>query len=262
MLLKILFVLLAVHRCSAEEVSIKNKTELIRIPTPEYYISINNKATLNCSELGENFEVEIPEGLNYTISGGSIEFKNITKEHTRQKYRCYNKEKEIVFDKHPILNLVKTPDFLKRLETTHFEMNIHIGTFFGENANETDYNLNCTFRKALGEQVSSLKEKENIQFITNNVTKTYTLVFRNLKQSDSGRYACTLENEFGSSSSVVDVQVRAITLALWPFLVICAQVIICSIGILIFEKSFKKKQSDQYEIDQQYFIAKSRITTA
>lgn len=76
------------------------------------------------------------------------------------------------------------------------------------------------------------------------------LIISNATMQDRGEYMCYAENTLGSSNSTVLIRVIDKYAALWPFLGICAEVVVLCAVIFIFEKRRGKKQVDEPDNEQ------------
>lgn len=68
-----------------------------------------------------------------------------------------------------------------------------------------------------------------------------TLVITEVKMEDRDDYMCFASNELGSSNSTILIRVIDKYAALWPFLGICAEVIVLCAIIFVFERRRSKK---------------------
>lgn len=76
------------------------------------------------------------------------------------------------------------------------------------------------------------------------------LIINDAKMEDRAEYMCYAWNELGSSNSTVLIRVIDKYAALWPFLGICAEVIVLCAVIFIFERRRSKKMADESENEQ------------
>jgi len=78
-----------------------------------------------------------------------------------------------------------------------------------------------------------------------------TMVITEVKMEDRDDYMCFASNELGSSNSTILIRVIDKYAALWPFLGICAEVIVLCAIIFIFERRRSKKmQFEEAEAEQ------------
>lgn len=83
----------------------------------------------------------------------------------------------------------------------------------------------------------SIKTEQNSTILTINVAT----------EDDKGDFVCELSNMHGTHTEVIRVRVKDALAALWPFLAICAEVLILCLIILIYEKKCVKKHSENEE---------------
>lgn len=84
-----------------------------------------------------------------------------------------------------------------------------------------------------------------------------TLKIADLMMEDAGDYTCTATNMLGSSNSTVTVRVKDKLAALWPFLGICAEVVILCVIIFIYEKRRAKKMEEEDAPEESGHLANS-----
>ncbi|RNA03898.1 neuroplastin isoform X3 [Brachionus plicatilis] len=83
----------------------------------------------------------------------------------------------------------------------------------------------------------SIKSEQNLTTLTINAAT----------EDDKGDFVCELSNKHGTHTQVIRVRVKDALAALWPFLAICAEVLILCMIILIYEKKCVKKTNENEE---------------
>lgn len=77
------------------------------------------------------------------------------------------------------------------------------------------------------------------------------LTINPIAEEHKGLIMCTVNNEFGSHNSEFQLRVKNTLAALWPFLGICAEVLVLCVIILIYEKKCNKKPKNTGEDNEQ-----------
>ncbi|RNA32160.1 neuroplastin [Brachionus plicatilis] len=219
----------------------------IEIKTPKYYFAVTENTTLDCSSLGtakfyhENKLITSETFSNARIiDDNKLQFSKLTLEQIKSNYTCFNKEskKSISFDKHPIVSRL-TEGFMRKLVDGTFEIKVNI-----ENMQK-----NCTWIEYVDNNIVYLNSTDDIKL------ENASMTLKNLKEHDAGKYGCLVANSFGFIVVYSVVEVKPMTYALWPFLAICIQCLLCCIGIFAYEKlALKKKDDNHYELSQQHIL--------
>jgi len=100
--------------------------------------------------------------------------------------------------------------------------------------------------------VNWLKEEDPIFWDTDRVTlslfngvENATLRIEDMDFDDRANYVCVANNKYGAHNATVLVRVKDKLAALWPFLGICAEVIVLCAIIFIYEKRRAKKMEEE-----------------
>ncbi|XP_046803612.1 neuroplastin [Lucilia cuprina] len=117
----------------------------------------------------------------------------------------------------------------------------------------TDPKLSWTFRNLT---INSTSQHYSLKADENHVENAI-LIIENVSMDDRGEYKCIGRNaatdylKIAEASDASYVRVKGKFAALWPFLGICAEVLILCTIILIYEKRRNKGELDESDIDNQ-----------
>jgi hypothetical protein len=93
-------------------------------------------------------------------------------------------------------------------------------------------------------------DKSDLAFnITKNHNKTRLLI-NPVEDIHKGHISCIVKNQYGSYSQEFQLRVKNTLAALWPFLGICAEVIILCVIIIVYEKKCTKKSQNSEDNEQ------------
>lgn len=96
---------------------------------------------------------------------------------------------------------------------------------------------------------TDLDESDSAFNITKDQKKTRLLI-NPVEDIHKGHITCTVRNSYGSHSSEFQLRVKNTLAALWPFLGICAEVIILCVIIIVYEKKCNKKSHNNEDNEQ------------
>lgn len=96
---------------------------------------------------------------------------------------------------------------------------------------------------------TALDESDSAFNITKDQKKTRLLI-NPVEDVHKGHITCTVRNSYGSHSSEFQLRVKNTLAALWPFLGICAEVIILCVIIIVYEKKCNKKSHNNEDNEQ------------
>lgn len=213
----------------------------------KYFLETNKTASLDCSSLSGDVqffvgkhgstdfeEIKIEEQkANVQLNGKVLQFKQLYKDDLNEVFMCKNKEgANKTFNSHPQF---KDAEYRQK-------MNVLSSSFRLELKFDT-HNVNCSWRFS---KQSSDNKTVDIQI--RNSTDKYkvkdnTLEILKPDSDDSGFYWCELNNNFGYNYRKVEITVKNELMALWPFLIILAQVLLCSGLFFVWEKRCSKRDS-------------------
>ncbi|KAI8125053.1 Basigin [Lucilia cuprina] len=120
----------------------------------------------------------------------------------------------------------------------------------------TDPKLSWTFRNLT---INSTSQHYSLKADENHVENAI-LIIENVSMDDRGEYKCIGRNaatdylKIAEASDASYVRVKGKFAALWPFLGICAEVLILCTIILIYEKRRNKGELDESDIDNQDIV--------
>jgi len=96
---------------------------------------------------------------------------------------------------------------------------------------------------------TELEESDPSFNITRDQKKTVLLI-NPVEDVHKGHISCVVKNQYGSHSSEFQLRVKNTLAALWPFLGICAEVVILCIIIIVYEKKCNKKSHNNEDNEQ------------
>lgn len=110
------------------------------------------------------------------------------------------------------------------------------------------YSLKCeVYGTHFGMEVEWLKDDVPLTNSSGNMSQ---LIIDGIKPEDRGNYTCKAKNECGDASRSIYIRVVDKYAALWPFLGICAEVIVLCTVIFIYEKRRSKAEFDESDGEQ------------
>lgn len=187
----------------------------------------------DCSSVEGGIKIENKEG-KYKIENNKLTIEDLRGEEIKGKIFC--NEKQFTFE--GVKPFLYKPEKLSITETSGGDAKLKCLMLYG-----TD-ELKWSWKKN-GTEVSG--DRFNI---TSNDNSTL-LVIKAVTDEDGGDYECVLSNKFGEHKEQIQLRVKSALAALWPFLGICAEVLILCIIILGYETRCGKKKSVPEEDNEQ-----------
>lgn len=170
----------------------------------------------------------------YKIEGTKLTIEDLRGEEIKGKILCDGKE----FTFSGVKPFLYKPEKLSITETSGGDAKLKCLMLYGSDEPNWSWKKN-------GTEVSG--DRFNI---TNNENSTLLLI-KAVTDEDGGDYECVLTNKFGEHSEKIQLRVKSALAALWPFLGICAEVLILCIIILGYETRCGKKKSVPEEDNEQ-----------